>query len=95
MKKFLRLLTMVHRDVWRGLLWWFVEFARGRWERVVERSEVLDVRHCPRARLGLGWSTVVRSVASQWIVPGAWVESLRRGLLVSMVISGAAVRWSS
>ena len=75
---------MVHRDVWMGLLWLFVEFARGRWERVGERSEVLDVRHCPRARVGLGWSTAVRSVASQWIGPGAGVELLRRGLLVSV-----------
>ena len=75
---------MVHSDVWMGLLWLLVEFARGRWERVGERSEVLDVRHCPRARVGLGWSTAVRSVASQWIGPGAGVESLRRGLLVSV-----------
>ena len=75
---------MVHRDVWRGLLWLFVEFARGRWEQVGERSEVLDVRHSPRVRLGLGWSTAVRSVASQWIGPGAGVELLRRGLLVSV-----------
>ena len=75
---------MVYRDVWMGLLWLCVECARGRWERVGERSEVLAVHHCPRARVGLGWSTAVRSVASQWISPGAGVELLRRGLLVSV-----------
>ena len=66
-----------------GLLWLFVGFARGLWERVVERSEVLGVRHCPRARVGLGESTVVRSDASQWILPGVEVGLQRRGILVS------------
>ena len=83
MTKFLRLLKVVHRDVWGGLLWLFVGFARGLWERVVERSEVLDVRHCPRARVGLGESTVVRSDASQWILPGVEAGLLRRGILIS------------
>ena len=84
MKKFLHKLLMVHRDVWMGLLCLCVECARGQWEWVGERSEVLAAHHCSLARVGLGWSTAVRSVASQWIGPGAEVGLLRRGLLVSV-----------
>ena len=67
-----------------GLLLFFVVFARGWWGRFVERSEVLRVRHCSRAGVGLGESTVVRSEASQWILPGAEVGLLRPGILVSV-----------